>query len=956
MAAPFVGREAELALLDAVCIRATREGRPAAALLTGPPGAGKTRLLSELRGRQKACVQLNIVGYQTGTQAPLAAAGEMLRVLVKVPGVGARLEAALYGSTPADDRPIEPLRVFEAAHRSLLALPGTVLLMVDDIHWVDQLSIALCAYLVRSADAEGKGVALIAASRPASVGTGLFDSITRGLIDRSTTLVLGPLERDDGVRLVHQLAPHHGAEHAAELWSLAQGSPFWLSVLAGSEGVSDLDDYLLAQERTLARDASRMLGLLAVAARPLSPTDLAELLTWDDGRTEHAIAEVERSGLLVVEGISVRPAHDLIRSSAEARLPRDYRRELHGLLGGWLEQHAGDDVQILLEALVHRRKAGLEVNDLALRVVRSPRRRLIGREGLRDLSQVTDSGGFSGPIAATLHDRVAMLASELGEHRAAMERWMELATQVHEPAFAARCYLAASRAALQIVERREEALPLLARARAKAQAQATTDPVAELEIAAHQANLLRVLEHRMDEARQVAEQAVRDARGRWSHRSPDEISAREREAWVMALQAAFDAAVIEDDAAEMLRISEEIAQVARDSQEARLSASLNASLALWFLGRTGEALAAARRAWLESHERVLPMLILAAGSMLASRLIELGGLSEAEEVISECVELERRIGGSTGRLAIGKVATRSIHELRHVIWFSRGDWRDAVRSVEQEVALQPDPHYRIHLHGIAMIWLARSAGATKSADIDRHLLAARADAVAADCRRCARELNLRVAETCARLGRVDQAENALRAWDSDGRPAEPGDQLWRKHAGALITIASQDPATGIAELETVVSERRRRGLVASLLWARLDLATALSGRDDGRAADELRQAGMEASTAGAETEQRLAEAGLRRLGVHTWRRGRASSGDAALDKLSDRERQIAILVAAGYSNPEIATRLFLSRKTIERHVSNVLARIGARNRTELAGHVSNSTLVNAVPDKDLRQH
>ena len=45
--------------------------------------------------------------------------------------------------------------------------------------------------------------------------------------------------------------------------------------------------------------------------------------------------------------------------------------------------------------------------------------------------------------------------------------------------------------------------------------------------------------------------------------------------------------------------------------------------------------------------------------------------------------------------------------------------------------------------------------------------------------------------------------------------------------------------------------------------------------------------------------------------------------------------------AAGNSNPEIANALFLSRKTIERHVSNILARTNARNRTELARLVSN---------------
>jgi DNA-binding NarL/FixJ family response regulator len=99
----------------------------------------------------------------------------------------------------------------------------------------------------------------------------------------------------------------------------------------------------------------------------------------------------------------------------------------------------------------------------------------------------------------------------------------------------------------------------------------------------------------------------------------------------------------------------------------------------------------------------------------------------------------------------------------------------------------------------------------------------------------------------------------------------------------------------------------------------------------------LREAGALAEQVGAGTETGLASQRLRALGVRTWRRGRKAGGTDPLANLSEREREIARRVASGASNPEIAARLFLSRKTVERHVSNILAKLGLRNRTELAG-------------------
>jgi DNA-binding CsgD family transcriptional regulator len=332
--------------------------------------------------------------------------------------------------------------------------------------------------------------------------------------------------------------------------------------------------------------------------------------------------------------------------------------------------------------------------------------------------------------------------------------------------------------------------------------------------------------------------------------------------------------------------------------------------------------------------------VLSTGNNLASKLIDTGRLDEADEVVSECVELERRVAGSAERLAIAKIGTWSIHDLRHQIWLSRGDWRDAIASLERELTLQPDPHHRIALHWHSLLWFARCGGQAQSHEVGRHAMAGRLDADVGGCRRCSRELHLRTAEGFARLGRGDDAARELEAWDERGREAHANDVLWRRHVAALIALAGDRPRA-IAELEALLAERKRLSLMGAALWNRLDLATALVESDSKRAADEFRRAGDEAGAAGARTEQQMAELGLRRLGVRTWRRGQAGAGESPLDRLSQREREIATLIGAGDSNPEIAGRLFLSRKTVERHVSNILARTGARNRTELARMLCN---------------
>ena len=102
----------------------------------------------------------------------------------------------------------------------------------------------------------------------------------------------------------------------------------------------------------------------------------------------------------------------------------------------------------------------------------------------------------------------------------------------------------------------------------------------------------------------------------------------------------------------------------------------------------------------------------------------------------------------------------------------------------------------------------------------------------------------------------------------------------------------------------------------------------------------MRTAGAIAEQLGARTEQRLAEQLLRSLGMRTWRRGVSVDREDRLSTLTGREREIARMVSEGATNPEIAAAVFLSRKTVERHVSNILAKLGLRNRAELAALAS----------------
>ena len=181
------------------------------------------------------------------------------------------------------------------------------------------------------------------------------------------------------------------------------------------------------------------------------------------------------------------------------------------------------------------------------------------------------------------------------------------------------------------------------------------------------------------------------------------------------------------------------------------------------------------------------------------------------------------------------------------------------------------------------------------------------------------------------LGDADRAAQRL------GRIAEAQRGPYLTAAAALATgrvCVASGRGDARSCLHSALEGFARAQLPIELATTRLEMARAL--------AEHSPEVAIAAAKAALEDFERLeaarhadaAGALLRSLGAPV------RTGPKGIGVLTRRESEVLQLIGAGMSNSEIGDRLFITRKTVEHHVGNVLSKLGMRNRAEAAAYVT----------------
>ncbi len=966
--ADLIGRDIESQQIRDV-LEDTVHGQPSLLLVAGDAGIGKSALADVSAGfaAERGFTVLTGHCLDVASDAGLTPVLDALQPLLRgetdardrrLDSPAAEILAQLLPTAGRAVASLAPGQVLECVREVLVqaADRAPVLLVLEDVHWADQ---STRDALVAVSAVRDQALAVLITYRTDDVGRRhplrpCLRQLRRA--KHCVPITLGPLD-DQAAR---ELAVRMGGPDMQELdlglvSGRSGGNPLYLLELVAAHRREDaqlvprdLADLFLSRLDDLTAVAVEVLRVASVGGTLIDTQLLEAVVSKPLAALDAALREAFDANLLVRRGDLLAFRHALLRDAVygdvlPTELPRAHakygeavRRRIAGTAAaasaeqegaavgmadwGLLAYHLGaaGDLAGALPAAVH---AGRAAARLGLPEAVTHLERVLGWWG-----QVPDPEALAGMSRAELLCLAASPVATAGDPVRAHEllaQALELVDVERDPLLASRIYaVRADHVAAAVGDPKEQQVAL---DRAIGYAEGTTSP--ELAHALAVAAAYQFAYYgRNREARRLAARAQEVARA---------VGADADEAMAALIVAVSQLSTGELDEG----LAD--AQAAMDRFERCGPASdvlLYAGVYAFSLGAYGypeEGIALAQRSAQRAAALGLPaaqFYCTGADIFLSGRV---GRLTEAEQLIAALLS-----GWQPGlaRAVITSVAAE--------LWTRRGDLPAALAAFEE---------VRVYFTGPDAFG---NGFGDLSPMIDVYLALGRSHEAA--------ELAAYVAKACDDLdGDLDLATIARRtlaavaAVPVDHRSAHE-DLLTR---GEVFLAAARDVPGGCrwgtaAAGELAAAEAWRAacaGAPTVLAWQQCREAWQATGFEydaleatmalaNAGFAERERDTGQQALRAAWATSRRIGANGITRAASALARRTRTSleagriTPDGAEAGLTERERQVLSLVAAGRSNPQIAAELFLARKTASAHVSRILAKLGVASRGEAAAY------------------
>jgi DNA-binding CsgD family transcriptional regulator len=920
----LVGRAHELARLTR-CAAVAATGHGAATLIEGEPGIGKSALA------RAACAEAVNLGFQVfwgagdelGQTLPLLPFLDALRV--REPSANPRRKTilALLRGELAFGRGEDMAAALGEqllAFTEELCAAQPVVLVVDDLQWADRASVTVWERLARSAG--HLPLLLIGTMRPVPQREDLL--ALRHTADLAERLPLGGLTRDAVTDLVTLLARGTPSPDLMHLADGAAGNPLYLTELvdalarsssllsaggsaevAGGSAPGSLSAAIadrLGFVPPWVREVLRAAALLGV---DFEVPDLATVLGRRVGELVPALAEARAAGVLTESGAKLGFRHPLIRAALYDEVPAPVRAAWHGEAARALATAGASPDRVarqLLPALdgASGSMAGWIPDWLSgtapLLVGQAPR---AAAELLRE-AVMRSPGGSAGHVS--LRCRLAEALCRVGDITEAEQVANATLGIIDDPDLLidlhwtlAECRTLTGKFSESLAALKEAlALPGIS--------------------GRHRARLLVLLAraHRNLGQIELAERAAATA-------LTEAGTAADNWAMAWALHVLTYTAAMQGRIVDALPLTDRaLAVTAGDPAltDLRLLLLVNKGVALGLLDHYDEAFSAVREAKQLAERAGLMVRRAQAHCTLGELLFHTGRWDDA---IAEVAALQEDIKDPG-------VACCD-HGIAAVISFHRGD-----AGIAREHLAAAAPHAeRIGNRVVGTLALARSLDSEQVGALPEAL------GVLTEFTDSAEELDEiedLLADGVRLATRLGDASTA-RSLAERAMALADGSEIPHRQANALYCRGLVDAdATRLLTAADRYRKACRPLLGAKALEAAAGLLVDHGQRDPGR--DAFGRAVDLYTTLGAARDVARLQARFREYGIRRGPRAKHRQARHGWDSLTPTEVKVAALVEQGLTNPQIATALFLSRKTVATHVSHILGKLGVASRIDIA--------------------